>query len=86
MSRQSDLDQQVYGETQKLSMYEAVSLYTKGSAFVINHEHDRGLIQPGYVADFTILSHDLFSIENYETIDEVTVKGTIVDGEWMYKA
>ncbi len=86
VSRQSDLDQQVYGETQKLSMYEAVSLYTKGSAFVINHEHDRGLIQPGYVADFTILSHDLFSIENYETIDEVTVKGTIVDGEWMYKA
>lgn len=84
ITRRSTIDGNVYGEHEKLSVYEAISLYTKGSANVINHAEDRGLIQPGYVADFTILDQDLFKI-NPDHFHQVKVKATIVNGEIMYQ-
>ncbi|KAB8138268.1 amidohydrolase [Gracilibacillus oryzae] len=84
VTRKSSIDGNTYGESEQLSVYEAISLYTKGSAYVINHEHDRGIIEKDYVADFTILTEDLFSIEP-DRIDQVEVAGTVVAGEWMYK-
>ena len=39
---------------QELTIFEAVSLYTTGSAKAIGRENIRGLILPGYDADFTI--------------------------------
>ncbi|SES07187.1 hypothetical protein SAMN04487944_11719 [Gracilibacillus ureilyticus] len=83
VTRQSYIDGDVYGQDEQLTMYEAISLYTKGSAYVINHEHDRGVIDKGYVADFTILEEDLFTTE-HDKIDQIKVTGTIVAGEWMY--
>ncbi|MFC4403658.1 amidohydrolase [Gracilibacillus xinjiangensis] len=85
VTRQSSIDGKVYGHGEQLSVYEAISLYTKGSAYVINHEHDRGIINKGYVADFTILEEDLFTVA-HSRIDQVKVTGTIVAGEWMYRS
>ncbi|SFM08561.1 hypothetical protein SAMN04487943_107211 [Gracilibacillus orientalis] len=84
VTRRSNMDGQIYGSHQKLSVFEAISLYTKGSAYVINHVHDRGLIKPGYVADFTILERDLFQ-HDPDLFHEIEVKATIVDGEIMYE-
>ncbi|WP_238343560.1 amidohydrolase [Gracilibacillus saliphilus] len=84
VTRRSNIDGQVYGSHQKLSVFEAISLYTKGSAYVINHAHDRGMIQPGFVADFTILEKDLFK-HDPGRFHEIEVKATIVDGEVMYE-
>ncbi|WP_112181621.1 MULTISPECIES: amidohydrolase [Paraliobacillus] len=82
--RKSSLDGRIYNEKEQLSVYEAVSLYTKGSAYVIDHEQDRGMILPGYVADFTVFDQDLFKIEK-ESIHTSKVQKTVVDGTIMYQ-
>ncbi|SHN05488.1 amidohydrolase [Gracilibacillus kekensis] len=84
VTRRSNIDGEVYGEQERLSVYEAISLYTKGSAYVIDHAHDRGLIKPGFVADFTILEEDLFQVDP-DKFHQVDVKTTVVNGEIMYQ-
>lgn len=73
-----------YGPDQKLTPYEAVSLYTKGSAYVVGREETRGQIAPGFTADFTILDQDLFMISP-EQIPAVNVGMTVVSGIVMYE-
>ncbi|OAB42382.1 amidohydrolase [Paenibacillus glacialis] len=55
-----DLTQTVYQPDERLSVFDAISLYTTGSAYASGHEHDRGMIREGFVADFTILKIDPF--------------------------
>ncbi|WP_280769927.1 amidohydrolase [Salipaludibacillus daqingensis] len=73
-----------YGEKEKLSLYEALQLFTIGSAKAINMENKRGIIATGYEADFTILSEDLFELEPDEWLD-VKVEKTVVDNSIMYE-
>ncbi|RIW35735.1 amidohydrolase, partial [Bacillus salacetis] len=79
-----DPERTVYMEEQKLSMYEAVSLFTKGSAYACHHEHDHGMIKKGYKADFTVLPKDLFQIGADELL-EMEVEMTVVDETIVYK-
>jgi predicted amidohydrolase YtcJ len=73
----------VYGPEEALSVYEAVSLYTKGSAMAACHELDRGILKEGYLADFTILDQDIFQCESEELLN-VKVDKTVVGGEIVY--
>ncbi|MCJ8012486.1 amidohydrolase [Paenibacillus sp. KQZ6P-2] len=75
--------QTVYGEKEQLSMYEAMSLYTKGSAYAIGHEGDRGIIEKEFAADFTILKHDPFK-EGPDILLQDLVQMTVVNGEIVY--
>lgn len=80
----SDPEQTVYQPEQRLSMYEAIQLFTKGSAQAIGEEEKQGLIKEGYYADFTILDKDLFKIAADEILD-TKVRMTVVDGTVMYQ-
>ncbi|KZE64703.1 amidohydrolase [Fictibacillus phosphorivorans] len=73
-----------YVPEQKLTMYEAISIYTSGSAAAIMREDKRGLIKEGYIADFTVLDRDLFQM-SVDEILEVNVVFTIVDGDIVYE-
>ncbi|MCP3033527.1 amidohydrolase [Halobacillus sp. A1] len=84
VDRRAAYDNEVYQAEERLSVYEAISLYTKGSAYAISEEHRQGIIAEGYVADFTILDRDLFTLKPYELAD-ATVNMTVVDGEVMYQ-
>lgn len=79
-----DPQQTVFGKEQCLTVYEAVALYTKGAAYAANHEHERGQIKRGFVADFTILNHNIFRIPNDEIL-KTAVEITIVDGTIVYE-
>ncbi|MFP7471644.1 amidohydrolase [Niallia taxi] len=79
-----DLSGAGYMPEQALSVYEAVSLYTKGSAYAICHEKDRGVIEKGFLADFTVLDQDLFTIEPKD-IQKVQVVQTIIASETVYQ-
>ncbi|WP_261133285.1 amidohydrolase [Bacillus sp. Marseille-Q3570] len=68
---------------QKLSVYEAVELYTKGSAYAIGKENEAGMIKKGFCADFTILTEDLFHIDP-EAIPNVKVAKTVVNNTIVY--
>lgn len=75
----------VYGEKERLSVYESISLFTKGSAYAICHEHDRGMIQKGFLADFTILKENIFTVPP-EQISHLEVKMTVIGGEIVYQS
>ena len=68
---------------ERLSVYEGVSLYTKGSAFACHHELDRGRIQNGYKADFTIVDRDVFCLSPEEILKTKIVM-TVIDDELVY--
>ncbi|MBU9714659.1 amidohydrolase [Evansella tamaricis] len=79
----NDENHEGYIPTEKLSLFEALRLFTVGSAEAINKEAERGMIRKGYVADFTILSKDLFDLSPDEWLN-VEVEKTIVDNSVMY--
>lgn len=72
-----------YRPEEAISVFEAVSLYTKGSAAAASHEEERGMIQPGYYADITILDRDILHCPKDEII-MAKVAMTVVGGEVVY--
>jgi len=66
---------------QELTVFEALSLYTYGSAKAIGQQNNRGRILPGYDADFTILDNVL----EKKNILSTSVVKTVVAGEIVYK-
>lgn len=69
---------------EKLSRFEAIRLYTYGSAQAISKEHERGLIKPGYDADFSIFDRDLFEGSSDDMLQAKAVK-TVVAGRIVYE-
>lgn len=72
-----------YLPEQRLTRYEAVRMYTVGSAEAISKEHERGIIKPGYVADFSIFDRDLFKGTSEEMLEAKAVK-TVVAGKVVF--
>lgn len=68
---------------QKLSVQEAVELYTTGAAYTAYEEAYKGKLMPGYLADFIVLSQDIFSIPE-ESIIDTKVMETYLGGELVY--
>ena len=69
---------------QKLTIVEAVSAYTIGSAFAEFQEREKGTIARGKLADMVILSDDIFSIPP-ASIKDVKVLATIVGGRIVHQ-
>jgi predicted amidohydrolase YtcJ len=70
---------------QKITVEEAVRAYTVGSAYAEFEENVKGTITPGKLADFVILSQDIFKIDPVE-IEKVRVQMTITGGRVVYEA
>ena len=64
---------------QRLSVFEALRAYTWGNALAAGEGSLKGTLSPGKLADFVILSDDLFRIPP-ERILQVKVLGTFVGG------
>ena len=69
---------------EKLSMEEAIRLYTLGSAYAQFMEDRKGKIKKGYLADMVILDHDLFNIQE-EKIMKTKLDYTIVGGKIVFE-
>ena len=67
-------------QNQELTAFEAISLFTTGSAKAIGKEHVRGKIMSGYDADFTIVDQVLTK----ETFATSKVLQTVVNGEIVF--
>jgi len=70
---------------QKISVEEAVRAYTVGSAYAEFQETVKGSLTVGKLADFVMLSQDIFKIDPKE-IENVKVLLTVVDGRTVYEA
>ncbi len=69
---------------QKLTVEEAIKLYTLGSAYAEFMEGRKGMLKKGYLADMVIYDKDLMKIPP-EEIMKVLVDYTIVGGKIVYK-
>ena len=70
---------------QKITAEEALRAYTSSAAYAAFEEKEKGTLSPGKVADFVVLSRDLFSIEP-EQIEKISVIKTVVGGRVVYES
>ena len=70
---------------QKISVEETVRAYTIGSAYAEFQENVKGTLSIGKLADFVILSDDIFTI-NPNDIGKTKVLTTVVDGKVVYES
>lgn len=66
---------------QRITVEGAVRAYTLGSAFAGFQEKDRGTIEAGKLADFVLLSRDIFDAKEKDRIADTKVLLTIVGGK-----
>lgn len=70
---------------QKISVAETVKAFTWGSAYAEFQEKVKGTIEAGKLADFVILSDDIFTIDPVRIRDVKVIK-TIIDGKVVYES
>jgi predicted amidohydrolase YtcJ len=70
---------------QRVSVPQALHAYTLGAAYAGGRESSLGSIEPGKLADLTILSEDIFRIDAHE-IRAVPVRATMVGGVFVHGA
>jgi predicted amidohydrolase YtcJ len=70
--------------SEKISIGDAIYGYTAGAAYAIGMEHVQGFILPGYVADFIILSDNIYKTP-VSKIKEISILATYFDGNLVYK-
>jgi predicted amidohydrolase YtcJ len=70
----------LYPDANRLEREEALSLWTRGSAWFSSDEEKKGALLPGQLADLAVLSKDFFSVPEPEiqTIESVL---TLVGGQ-----
>lgn len=71
----------IWNGDQKISMLNAVKLFTIGGAFATNEEAIKGSISRGKLADMTVFSKNLFTLENPDELLDTNIEMTIIDGE-----
>ncbi|MCQ5027471.1 amidohydrolase [Oscillibacter valericigenes] len=67
----------------KLSVYEALSLYTKNGAYASFEENLKGTIAPGKLADFIVIDADPYQVPP-EKLKDIQVLETYLGGENTY--
>jgi hypothetical protein len=65
---------------QKITVQQAVHAYTVGSAYAESQDDIKGSLAPGKLADFTVLSEDIFQLDPVQ-IENVKPLTTVVGGE-----
>ena len=68
-----------FGLDERISISEAIRIYTVGSAFAVREEQYKGTLSHGMLADFVTLSEDLYQVAS-ENIRDVKVTGTVLAG------
>ena len=74
-----------YNEKEKISMYEAIHLFTVGGAYATNEENEKGTLERGKLGDMTVLSQDPFGMENPDELLGTQTEMTVIGGEIKYR-
>jgi hypothetical protein len=68
---------------ERVALAEAVLAYTEGSAFAESQEAEKGILRPGVLADFVVLSQDLFRAEPADIL-KTRIDLTFVGGKCVH--
>jgi len=83
VTRQNEAGTKSYYPEQKLTIDQALAAYTSGSAYAEFEERDKGLLQPGMLADFIVLDRDLTKVSPSDIL-KTKVLRTVVGGKTVY--
>lgn len=75
----------VLAKNNRLSRTEALTLYTRGSAYFSGEHQVKGRLTPGQYADFALLSEDYFTVDA-ERMRGIESLLTVTDGTTVYGA
>lgn len=78
------LDGSIFMPEESITVEEALVAYTSAPALAIGRHESLGLIRPGMIADFVILTADPFAAPP-DALAEITAQMTIVNGEVVYE-
>jgi predicted amidohydrolase YtcJ len=85
VTRKSEDGKQEYFPAQRLTMDQAISAYTTGSAFAEFEDKEKGKLAPGMLADFVVLDRDP-TASSPEKLLATKVLRTVVGGKTVYEA
>jgi predicted amidohydrolase YtcJ len=85
VTRKNEEGTKTYYPEQKLTIDEALAAYTTGSAYAEFAEKEKGLLQPGMLADFVVLDRDLTKVAPAEILNTKVLR-TVVGGKTVYAA
>src|SRR4051812_1005867 len=83
VTRKNEAGTKTYYPEQKLTIHQAIAAYTTGSAYAEFEEKDKGLLQPGMLADFVVLDRDLTKVAPEEILNTKVLR-TVVGGKTVY--
>jgi predicted amidohydrolase YtcJ len=75
----------VLGPGERLTVRDALAMYTTEAAFAMHREHDIGSLEPGKLADFVVLDRSPLDTEP-EQITHIRVLATVVGGQPVFQA
>ncbi|MEL6889955.1 MAG: amidohydrolase [Actinomycetota bacterium] len=76
----------VAGPEQRIGVAEALRAVTIGAAHSWRREHDLGSIEPGKLANFTVVDSNPLDVDPERSpgaLDDVHVEGTVFEGRWF---
>jgi predicted amidohydrolase YtcJ len=75
----------VIGPAERLAARDALALYTTNAAFAMHRETEIGSLEPGKLADFTVLDRNPLHVDP-EQITGIQVLATVVNGAPTHQA
>ncbi len=85
VTRKNEAGTKEYFTQQKLTIQQAIAAYTTGSAYAQFAEKDKGMLEPGMLADFVVLDRDISKVDPPEIL-KTKVLRTVVGGKTVYEA
>src|SRR5262249_41527503 len=74
-----------YGVNQRVTVEEAIKVWTLDGAYATFEEHTKGSIEPGKLADFVVLRRDPRKVDP-NAIKDIVVETTYVGGQRVWQA
>jgi predicted amidohydrolase YtcJ len=78
-------DGKTWGANQRITVEEALRVNTINAAYNSHEEAIKGSITPGKLADYVVLSEDLFTADKAK-IKDIQIVRTVVGGATVYQA
>jgi hypothetical protein len=85
MTTRRDPTGHVWGESQRITLAEALKAATLEGAYASFEEHDKGSIEPGKLADLVVLDGDPLTLPPDAWL-AIKVERTMLGGSWVYEA
>jgi predicted amidohydrolase YtcJ len=85
MVTRKDVKGRVWGESQRISIAEAMRICTVNGAYASFEEHEKGSLTPGKLADFVLLGADPMTTDP-DALKEIPVHATYLGGRPTFEA